>query len=55
MNTLNFQNVLALLDIYAFLPKCEIIPVNKGIFFKNTTDIETPRSVNVDDSSDNAQ
>jgi hypothetical protein len=54
MNTLHFQNMLALMDIYAFFQKCEITSVNKGKFFKNTTDIETPQSVNGDDSLDNA-
>jgi len=42
MNTLNFQNMLALLDIYAFFHKCEITSVHKGKISKNTTEIETP-------------
>ena len=45
MNTPNFQNILA---------TYEIIQVQKEFFFKNTTDIHAPRSVNGDDSSDNA-
>ena len=36
INTLNFQNILALLDIHAFFPKCEIISVHKVKFLKNT-------------------
>jgi hypothetical protein len=37
-------------------PNCENISMQKGKrkFFKNTTEIEIPRSVNADDSSDNA-
>ena len=48
MNTLNFQNILILLD------KCEIISVQKGKFLKNSTEIEIAQTVNDDDSSDNA-
>jgi hypothetical protein len=40
MKTLNLQSILALLDIHAFIRKCEIISVHKGKFFKNTTEIE---------------
>jgi len=56
MNILNFHNILALLDIHEFFLKCENISVLKGKrkFFKNTTEIEIPQSVNGDDSSDNA-
>jgi len=54
MNTLNFQNIFALLDIHAYLPKCEIISLHKGKFFKYTTGIEIPQSVNGNYSSDNA-
>jgi len=56
MNILNFHNILALLDIHDFFPKCENISVHKGKnkFFKNTTEIGIPQSVNGDDSLDNA-
>jgi len=54
MHTLNFQNILELLYIHAFFPKCEIISVHKDKFFKNTTEILFTQSVNGDDSSDNA-
>jgi len=56
MNILNFHNILALLDIHDFFPKCENISVHKekGIFLKNTTEIEIPQSVNGEDYSDNA-
>jgi len=52
----NIENILALLDIHAFFPKCENIAVHNGKrkFFKNTTEIEIPRSQNRGDSSDNA-
>ena len=40
MNVMNFQNILVLLDIDAFFPKCENISVHKGTFFKNTTETE---------------
>ena len=56
MNILNFHNILALLDTHDFFPKCENISVHKekGIFLKNTTEIEIPQSVNGEDYSDNA-
>jgi len=56
MNILNFHNILALLELHDFFPKCENILLNKGKkkFFKNTTEIEITQSVNGDDSSDNA-
>jgi len=46
--------MLELLDIYTYFLKREIISVHKGNFFKNITHIETPQSVNGDDSVDNA-
>jgi len=56
MNILNSHNILALLDIHDFFPKCENILVHKGKgkFFRNTTEIENAQSVNGHDSSDNA-
>ena len=56
MNNLKFHNILALLDIHGFFTKCENISVHKekGIFLKNTTEIEIPQSVNGEDYSDNA-
>ena len=56
MNILNFHNILALLDIHDYFPKCENILVHKGKrkFFKSSTEIEIPQSVNGDDYSDNA-
>jgi len=52
MNILNFQNILALLHIHAFFPKCENISVHieKRKIFKNTTEKEIPQSVNGDDT-----
>ena len=57
MTIQNIENILALLDVHAFFPKCENITVTKeeGHFLKNTTGIEIPRSQNGGDSSDNAQ
>jgi hypothetical protein len=54
MNTLNFHNILALLDIQAFLPSVKLYQDTKRKFFKNTTEIDITRFVNGDDSSDNA-
>jgi hypothetical protein len=54
MNTLNFKNILALLDIHAFIPSVKLYQCRKEIFFKNTTEIEIPRSVNGDGFSYNA-
>jgi len=56
MNIINFHNILALLDIHDFFPKCENKSVHKGKgkFFKSTTEIEIPQPVIGDDSSGNA-
>jgi hypothetical protein len=37
-----------------FSPRVKLYQCRKEIFFKNTKEIEIPRSVNGDDSSDNA-
>jgi hypothetical protein len=36
MNTLIYQNILALMDIHASFLKCEFISMHKGKIFKNT-------------------
>jgi len=56
MNIINFHNIVALLDIHDFFPKCENISVHNGKLklLKNTTEREIPQSVNGDDFSDNA-
>jgi len=56
MNILNFHNILALLAIHDFSRSVKIYQCTKekASFFKNTTEIEIPQSVNGDDSSDNA-
>jgi hypothetical protein len=57
MNTLSFQNILAILDIHVcvpFSPSVKLYQCTKKNL-KNTTEIEIQQFVNGDDSSDNAQ
>ena len=56
MNILYVHNILALLVIHAFVSNCENVSLHKGKtkFFKSTTEIEIPRSVNGDETSGNA-
>jgi len=53
MNTPNFQNTLALLDIHDFCPSANYISAQWKIF-QNAIKIDTPQYVNGEDSSHNA-
>jgi len=48
------RNILVLLNICYFCPKCKTVSVNSGKCFQNTTEMETPWSINGDKYSDNA-
>jgi len=54
MNTLKFPKYSSTTGHTCLFPKCEFISVHKGKFFKYTTELEIPRSVNGDNTSDNA-
>jgi hypothetical protein len=54
MNTLDFQNIFALLDINTFFQIVKLYQYTRDIFFLNITEIENPQSVNSDDFTDSA-